>query len=88
MLNCVLNNKCIQFELDSGASVSTIGKIDADRIGADIKPSNKKIIGYGGNDVPVEGEMTAKFHYCNATFYHTFVVIKSNSVNLLGCDIC
>ena len=88
MIECKLNDVPVQFELDSGASVSTIGKLDADRIGACIKPSFKKIIGYGGNDVPVEGETTVKFNYYNANFHHTFIVIKSNYINLLGRDIC
>ena len=82
-----MNDIPIKFEFDSGASCSTISKSDADRIGAKITPSKKKIVAYGGNDVTVLGEVLVSVKCFDKVFQQKFVVIKKCIINLFGRDM-
>ena len=87
MITCKLNNKDINFELDSGSHVSTIQKSDAIRMGGMITPTKYKIVGYSGNEINLTGEIDLNIEYCGKSLRHTFLVVNSGSVNLFGRDL-
>ena len=45
-------------------------------------------MGYSGNAVQLCGQTTINVQYNGREFTHTFLVVKSSSVNLLGRDLC
>jgi len=45
-------------------------------------------VSYSGNHIKLCGETTVNVNYHNASIVHTFLVVRSNSVNLLGRDLC
>lgn len=76
------------FEIDSGSHVSTLRHMDAINIGAVISPSNKRLVGYSGDVINIVGQSTLQVSYNNRSFQHKFFIVNSNSVNLLGRDLC
>ena len=87
-VTCQLNHTPIDFQVDSGASISTISCSDAVKIKACITPSNKQVVAYNGEFVNLTGETNVQFSYNNVSFVHKFFVVSNNTVNLLGRDLC
>lgn len=83
-----LNNSDISFQVDSGASISTISEYDAHRVYANIKPSSRQVLAYNGECVPLIGEANVRVSHHNVSMMHTFFIVSNNKVNLLGRDLC
>lgn len=88
MLSCNLNNVNVKFEIDSGSHISTLTKNDAMRVGAYVRPTTQRVIGYSGNNIDILGEAEVSFSFNNNDFIHVFYVVHPNRPNLLGRDIC
>ena len=88
MLECQVNNLKVKFEVDSGSHISTLCICHAVSCGAVIVPTYKRVQGYSGNQVSLYGQTTVKFAYNGLSFMHTFLVVNSDRVNLLGRDLC
>ena len=87
-LNCKLNQINVSFQLDSGASISTISHKDATKIKACVKPSSRHVHAYNGESVQLLGESNILVTYNNLSFTHKFFVVSNNKVNLFGRDLC
>ena len=87
VIQCLINNNQIQFELDSGSTISTINHKIAHEVGAVVRPTVHRVLGYSGNAVQLCGETQLLINYNNKCFTHKFLVVKSNSVNLFGRDL-
>ena len=87
-VSCKLNNVDISFQLDSGASVSTISYYDALKVQSVIKPTSFKVTAYNGAIIDLIGEIHVQVVYENRTFTHKFLVVSGNKVNLMGRDLC
>ena len=77
----------VNFQLDSGASISTLSLADANRVHAKIVPSSRQLQAYNGGKISVVGETSLNVTYNNNSFVHNFRVISENSINLLGRDL-
>ena len=88
VISCTINNKILRFEVDSGSHVSTLRHSDATEAGAIVTPTQHRVMGYSGNAVQLCGQTTVNVQYNGREFTHTFLVVKSSSVNLLGPDLC
>ena len=86
--NCLLNNIPVSFQIDSGASISTLSYKDATKINAFIKPSTRQLLAYNGESVELLGETNVNVSFNNMSFCHTFYVVSKKNVNLLGRDMC
>ena len=86
-VSCKLNNVDISFQLDSGASVSTI-TCDALKVQSVIKPTSFTVTAYNGAIIDLIGEIHVQVVYENRTFTHKFLVVSGNKVNLMGRDVC
>ena len=84
LIECKLHDRNIQFELDSGSRVSTIKYCDALLIGSNIVPTKYEIVGYSGNTIYLVGEICVSITYSGKRFRHTFLVVRSSSVNLFA----
>ena len=60
---CSVNQISVHFELDSGASVSTISEFQARKLNANIHPSNSRIVAYDGNPVDIIGRTNLDVQY-------------------------
>lgn len=85
---CNLNHLPVSFQIDSGASISTLSYKDAFKINARIKPSTRLVHAYNGESIELLGETNVHISYNNVSFLHTLFVVSNNKVNLLGRDIC
>ena len=83
-----INNIDISFQLDYGASVSTISYNDASKVKSVIKPTIFKVTAYNGAIIDLIGETHVQVVYENKTFTHKFQVVSGNKVNLIGRDYC
>lgn len=88
MIKCKINDATLPFEMDIGAQISTLCYSDAIKAKAVITPTNRKVLGYSGNNVNLCGETKVNISYSNYSFSHVFLVVQSNSVNLFGRDLC
>ena len=88
MLECKVNNFKVLFQLDSGSDVTTIKHCDAVAVGAAITPTSNRVLGYSGDPISLVGQCTLKVSYKGLDVQQKFLVVKSNSVNLLGRDLC
>lgn len=77
----------VHFEVDSGASVSTITKRDALKCKLDIEPSNRRLVSYSKHVIHPEGQASTRILCGSLKLTHTFLVVNSE-VNLLGRDLC
>lgn len=84
---CVLNGTTIPFQLDSGASISTISYYDASKVNSSICKSSKRVQAYNGDSVDLIGETMINVSYNDCNFLHKFFVVSNNKVNLLGRDL-
>lgn len=87
IITCNINQYKCNFELDSGAQLSTISEADAVRCHAIVTPSVKCIRAYNGGVVPISGETELMFAFNNRSFLHKFIVVTDNNVNLMGRDL-
>ena len=87
-VKCDLNHIPVTFQLDSGASVSTLSQCDASKIKANIRPTTRQVHAYNGVPINVLGEANVLVTHNNVTFTHNFFVVVGNKVNLLGRDLC
>ena len=81
-----INDKPINFELDSGSAASTLGKSIVDELKLPMVKSCKKLCNYDGFDIKVLGEVKTKVK-CNNMICETIFYIVDNKVNLAGRDM-
>ena len=87
-MQCKLNDKLSFFEVDSGSHLSCINLCSLKRVpDAILTPTNKSAKGYGNHNIEFMGMVNLSFEYNARKFKHTFYVIESGQVNLLGRDI-
>ena len=67
-MRCYLNEKPVLFEIDSGACVSTIIQSDFSMLNVDMLPCKRKIRGYSGSEIEVNGETLLDFTCCGINF--------------------
>lgn len=53
-----------------------------------LRPTNKRAKGYNNQSIQFVGEADLHFKYNNTKLLHTFLIVESNHVSLLGRDIC
>ena len=86
-VSCNLNNADVQFQLDSGASVSTLSLNDANRVGACILPTQRRLLPYNGDSIKLVGAANINVSYNNVRLCHKFFIVSGNKINLLGRDL-
>ena len=87
-INCKLNSVDILFQLNSGATISTLKHSDARAINAHVIPSNKRLAAYNGGKIELLGEANVKVFYNNISVEHNFCIVDDTRINLLGRDLC
>ena len=75
------------FELDSGAQASTISCSVARDVNGKIVPTTRTVRAYNGSLVPLCGVTTLNVLLNSIKVQHTFLVVKSSSINLFGRDL-
>ena len=84
-----VNNKMVTFEVDTGSYLSTISKDEL--IGMSnvhVVDTSRKARGYGDSLVNFLGQSDLNVSYNNVTVNHTFMIVDSRRVSLLGRDLC
>ena len=85
---CLNDIHAINFELDTGSYISTLNYNDAIKVGAVIRPTKVRALAYGGTVIDLIGEANIKVSYCKITKMHTFIIVDSYKINLLGRNLC
>ena len=63
LINVTLNHSSvIEFEVDKGASLSTLRERDATHLGVKIHPTSEKVLAYGGNKIKLIDCFKDKIH--------------------------
>lgn len=89
IVKCSVNNVNVSFEIDTGSHISTITK-DVLKLFSNVKirSTNTKAKSYSGNTIKFLGEVDLNVTFKGNRTTHTFLVVDSNSVSLLGRDAC
>ena len=53
-----------------------------------INPTTKRAIGYSNSPIKFKGETNLNVECTNINVSHTLLIVDSNSVSLLGRDLC
>ena len=89
MLNCLVNDVNVSFEVDSGSFLSTINESELNKIkNVHIFPSFKKAKGYSNNVIQFKGEVELSVMYKGYKVNHKFQIVNHNSISLFGRDLC
>ena len=86
-INLEVNGKKVTYEVDSGASVSTITDHWVDKLKLSMKPSDKVLKAYGDHDLEVLGKAFVNVLYNGHSTMQCFYVVDSNNPNLCGRDL-
>jgi len=88
-INCALNNVKVNLEIDTGSFISTLSKTDLkDLRNYKIVNTTKRAKGYGNSVIKFVGETTLDVKFNNKRVTHTFLIVDSQQVSLLGRDLC
>ena len=64
MINCLVNDIPVRFEVDTGSHLSTISLSDLSKIkNVSIRPTSKIAKGYSNNVIQFRGEVALKLKY-------------------------
>ena len=86
--NLNVNEKDICFEVDTGSFLSTISVGELKGLNCVVKKTVKRAKGYSDNVISFLGEAELMVKFNKFTFVHTFLIVKEDSVSLLGRDLC
>lgn len=83
-----INERQIQFKIDTGANSSVITRQECQELGVVDKIKPRKIIieSYGGFEVEAIGEIKLKIGFKNRWYKEKFIVIKKNYEKILGLE--
>ena len=88
-LKCKVNNKLVNFEIDTGSYLSTININELNNMkNVKVNPTYKRAKGYGNNKINFLGETDLTVKYSSISFIHNFLVVENSSVSLIGRDVC
>ena len=83
-----VNSKPVQFEVDTGSFISTINEEKLKEMcNVQINPTTKRAIGYSKTPIKFKCETNLNIECNNINVSHTFLIVDSNSVSLLGRDL-
>ena len=85
--NFLIADKSVPFEIDSGATVSTLCKDWVERLDLVMKPGKKKLCAYDNKSISVLGKIDTSVKYNGVTVSHVFYVVDSLNNNLCGKDL-
>ena len=85
---CLVEDKKVSFEIDSGSYLSTISVTQLDNLNVRVRPTKKRAKGYGNSEIKFLGEIELKVSYNGVFFPHVFLVVNKNHTALLGRDLC
>ena len=75
--------------MDTGSHLSTINEKDLRSVdNVELKSTKIKACSYSGDAIRFLGETDLTLSYGNVSVKHTFLVVDSKSVSLLGRDLC
>ena len=75
--------------MDTGSHLSTLNNdVLKDMHGVHVKPTRVKTRSYSGNINNFLGEAELMLKYKDVSVAHTFLIVNSNCVSLLGRDLC
>ena len=82
-----VNGSQIPFEIDSGATVSTVTRDWVEKLSLKEESCNKSLQAYDNSSIDVFGKVTAQVHYNGFNVPQAFYVVGSNNENLCGKDL-
>lgn len=89
MLDCLVNNVHISFEVDSGSFLSTINENELGKLNnVNILPTQKRAKGYSNNVIKFRGEVELCISFKGFEIIHKFLIVNRDSISLLGRDLC
>ena len=84
-----VNSKPVQLEIDIGSFLTTINEEKLKKMcNIQINPTTKRAIDYSNSPIEFKGETNLNVECNNMNVSHTFLIVDSNSVSLLGRDLC
>ena len=88
-ITCNVISKPVQFEIDIGSFLLTIYVENLNEMSnIQINPTTKRAIGYSNSPIKFKGKTNLNVECNNVKVSHTFLIVDSNSVSLLGRDMC
>ena len=85
MVDVLLNDHLIEFQIDTGADVSVISEDQYQELQVpELKPSDKSLVGPGQDKLQVCGQFTETFSYQNRTVQQDVYVVKGLRKPLIG----
>ncbi|CAK1583539.1 unnamed protein product [Parnassius mnemosyne] len=90
-VNLMINNKSINFKLDTGADVNILPLYYLPQIGVsdkDLLKTNTKLSGYSGTAIKVVGKITLKVYYKSKMYMLEFKIADVKSMPVLGRFAC
>ena len=86
-VDLIIGDKCVPYEIDCGASVSTIALHWVKKLNLSLEPSDKILKAYGNNSLHVLGKVYANVFYNGHNVFQCLYVVESNNTNLCGRDL-
>ena len=88
-IQCKVNKVLISFQVDTGSHISTLNICDLKLIkGVTVRPTQIKARSYSGDIIHFLGEADVNLCYNDVCVKHKFLIVNSQSVSLLGRDLC
>ena len=86
-VNFEINGIKVPYEIDCGASVSTIAGHWVEKLSLSMEPSAKVLRAYGNNDLKVLGKVFVRVLYAGRSTMQCLYVVDSDNPNLCGRDL-